>query len=150
MNTFSKSTYLLIIHTREKICPYCMQWVKSEGSKEKHCPCVGQWCNFKIHHTTASATLIPPDSVSLCRVRMESPVPEVSRVCLARREMKDPEDSPDLQVQLVCRCGLQWNIFMLIVNIEGGSIIKPSLSTLRRACLVPPARKVKLETLVKW
>lgn len=48
-------------------------------------------------------------------------VPEVSRVCLARREMKDPEDSLDLQAQLVCR-----------------------------AYLVHLVRKVKLEMLVKW
>lgn len=34
---------------------------------------------------------------------MVSPVPEVSRVCLDRREMKGPEDSPDLQAQLDCR-----------------------------------------------
>lgn len=54
-------------------------------------------------------------------VQMASPVPEVSRVCSARREMKGQEDSPDLQVQSGCR-----------------------------ACLVHLVRKVKLETLVKW
>lgn len=48
-------------------------------------------------------------------------VPEVSRVCSARRETKDQEDSPDLRAQSGCR-----------------------------ACLVHLARKVKLETSVKW
>lgn len=54
-------------------------------------------------------------------VQMVSPVPEVSRVCLARREMKEQEDSLVLQAQLGCR-----------------------------ACLVHLVRKVKLGTLVKW
>lgn len=54
-------------------------------------------------------------------VQMVSPVPEVSRVCLARREMKDQEDSPDLRAQSGCR-----------------------------ACLVHPVRKVKPETSAKW
>lgn len=54
-------------------------------------------------------------------VLMVSLVPEVSRVCLARREMKAQEGSPDLLVQLGCR-----------------------------ACLVHLVRKVKLETLVRW
>lgn len=35
--------------------------------------------------------------------QMESLVPEVSRVCLVRRETKDREDSPDLRAQSVCR-----------------------------------------------
>lgn len=34
---------------------------------------------------------------------MVSPVPEVSRVCLVRREMKDQEDSLDLRAQSGCR-----------------------------------------------
>lgn len=34
---------------------------------------------------------------------MESPAPEVSRVCLDRREMKVPEVSLDLLAPLVCR-----------------------------------------------
>lgn len=38
------------------------------------------------------------------RVLMVSPVPEASRVSSARKETKDPEDSLDLLVQLVCRC----------------------------------------------
>lgn len=62
-----------------------------------------------------------PSEHPVLLVQMESPVPEVSRVCSARREMKDQEDSPDLQVQLGCR-----------------------------AYRVPLVRKVKLETLVKW
>lgn len=70
--------------------------------------------------------LVPPALKDLSEhpvqlVQMVSPVPEVSRVCLARREMKDQEDSPDLQAQLGCR-----------------------------ACLVHPVRKVKLETSAKW
>lgn len=52
---------------------------------------------------------------------MESPVPEVSRVCLARREMKDPEGSMDPLAQWDCR-----------------------------DYLVQPARKEKPETLVRW
>ncbi|KAF1377753.1 hypothetical protein PFLUV_G00204020 [Perca fluviatilis] len=72
------------------------------------------------------AHLVPPALKDLLEhpvllVQMVSLVPEGSRVCLARREMKDPEDSPDLQGQLGCR-----------------------------ACLVHLVRKVKLETLVKW
>lgn len=39
----------------------------------------------------------------VCRELMESPVPEVSRVCLARREMKDPEGSMDPLAQWDCR-----------------------------------------------
>lgn len=39
---------------------------------------------------------------------MESQVPEVSRVCLVRRETKDREVSQDLQVQLVCRWANQY------------------------------------------
>lgn len=54
-------------------------------------------------------------------MQMVSPVPEVSRVCLVRREMKDQEDSLDLRAQSGCR-----------------------------ACLVHPVRKVKPETSVKW
>lgn len=34
---------------------------------------------------------------------MESPAPEVSRVCLDRREMKVPEVSLDLLAPLACR-----------------------------------------------
>lgn len=53
--------------------------------------------------------------------QMVSLVPEVSRVYLVRREMKDQEDSPDLQAQLGCR-----------------------------ACPVHLVKKEKLETLAKW
>lgn len=72
------------------------------------------------------AHLVPPDHKDLLvhlvqLVQMVSLVPEVSRVCLARREMKGQEDSPDLQAQ----SGF-------------------------RACLVLLVRKVKLETLAKW
>ena len=35
---------------------------------------------------------------------MVSPVPGASKVFLARKETKDPEDSLDLRVQLVSRC----------------------------------------------
>lgn len=48
-------------------------------------------------------------------------VPEASRVCLDRRETKDPEASPDPRVPSGCR-----------------------------VCPVPPARKAKPETSVKW
>lgn len=37
------------------------------------------------------------------RELMESLVPEVSRVCLARRETKDPEASPDPLDPSACR-----------------------------------------------
>lgn len=40
----------------------------------------------------------------LFRVQMVSPVPEANKVCSARKEMKVPEDSLDLLVQLGCRC----------------------------------------------
>lgn len=46
-----------------------------------------------------SPTLIFHDH-DLFRVQMVSPVPEASKVFLARRETKDPEDSLDLLVQL--------------------------------------------------
>lgn len=70
--------------------------------------------------------LVPPALKDLLEhpvllVQMVSLVPEVSRVCLARRETKDREDSPDPQAQSGCR-----------------------------ACLDHPVRKVKLETLGKW
>lgn len=39
----------------------------------------------------------------LFRVQMVSPVLEASKVCSARKEMKAPEDSLDLLVQLGCR-----------------------------------------------
>lgn len=42
---------------------------------------------------------------------MVSPVPEVSRVFSDRREMKGPEDSPDLQAQSGCRWGAGDRIF---------------------------------------
>lgn len=54
-------------------------------------------------------------------VQMVSPDPEVSRVCLARKEMKDQGDSPDLRARSGCR-----------------------------ACLVHLVRKEKLETSGKW
>lgn len=54
-------------------------------------------------------------------VQMESPAPEVSRVCLVRRETKDPEDSLGPPARLDCR-----------------------------ACLDPRARKERPETLDKW
>lgn len=41
---------------------------------------------------------------------MESQVPEVSRVCSARREMKGREVSQDLQAQLGCRCAPQYHL----------------------------------------
>lgn len=46
-----------------------------------------------------------PLSIVLCRAQMVNLVPEVSRVCSARREMKEQEDSQDLQAQSGCRCG---------------------------------------------
>lgn len=60
-------------------------------------------------------TLVSSDC-DLFRAQMVSLVPEVSRVCLARREMKDQEDSLDLRAQLGCRCGLQWKIQTQIVK----------------------------------
>lgn len=62
------------------------------------------------YHQPLYLPIVTPSSFTLCRVRMVSLVPEVSRVCLARREMKDQEDSLDLQAQLGCRCALQWKI----------------------------------------
>lgn len=86
---------------------------------------------------------------SLFRAQMVSLVPEVSRVCSARREMKDPEDSPDLQAQLVCRCvltrNLTTNLHLSWPNRMFNFSCFPS-----RACLDLLVRKVKLETLVKW
>lgn len=70
--------------------------------------------------------LVPPALKGLLEhpvllAQMESPVPEVSRACSARREMKGQGDSRDLQVQSGCR-----------------------------ACPDRLERKVKPATLVKW
>lgn len=54
-------------------------------------------------------------------VLMENLVLEVSRVCLVRREMKDPEGSPDLPAPLDCR-----------------------------VCLDLPVRKERQEMLARW
>lgn len=76
---------------------------------------------------TVPPTLVSPDC-DLFRVQMVSLVPEVSRVCSARRETKDPGDSLDLQAQLGCRCGLQritsdHNLHLSLTN----NMIKPSV-----------------------
>lgn len=63
------------------------------------------------------ARLEPPVPLVLT----ESPVPEASRVCLVRREMTGPEDSPDPPAQLDCR-----------------------------AYLALPVRKERLEMLDRW
>lgn len=67
-----------------------------------------------------SLTLVSFDC-HLFRVLMVSPVLEASKVFLAKKETKDPEDSLDLLVQLVCRCveakDIQ-RIFMLVSKRE--------------------------------
>lgn len=99
-----------------------------------------------VHVSPTLASL----NCNLFRVRMVSLVPEASKVCLARKEMKDPEDSLDLPVQLGCRCvnPKDTNRLHFAFIIMKGP--EQFMCILLRACLVQLVRKVKLEMLVRW
>lgn len=72
---------------------------------------------------------------------MESLVPEVSRVCLDRREMKVPEASPDPRVLLVCRGFLD-------LQVKRGRTVM-SGRWAHPVPLVPEVLKVPVELMVR-
>lgn len=87
-------------------------------------------------HLVSKALLVPQVQLE----QMESPVPEVSRGCLDRREMKVPEDSLDPRVPLVCRDFLD-----PLVRKERQEMLAPWALLVH---LVPEVLRVQVELMV--